>query len=66
MPPLRASPTFARFSSYTLANLSADYELSDRVTLSAGVNNMFDTDYATVYGYPAQGRNVFVAAKATF
>jgi len=61
-----SSGSYFQLGSYTLANLSADYAVNDRVTFSVGVNNMFDEDYATVYGYPSQGRSFFINAKATF
>ncbi|SLN56887.1 Ferric enterobactin receptor precursor [Aquimixticola soesokkakensis] len=55
---------------YTLVNLALAYELSDRVNLSGGVTNVFDTtilrsgDGANTYNEP--GRAVYIGLNANF
>ena len=46
--------------SYLLANLSARYALSSKLALFGRIDNLFDRDYQTVYGYNQPQRGVFV------
>lgn len=67
--PLRTGVT-GPIPAYDLVDLSAGWKLNDRMTLRAGVNNLFDTKYFTrrAGGYPGPGilpaepRNGFVTA----
>ena len=49
--------------SYTLTNLHANYRVSDKVSLHARVENLFDEDYQYFNGfgasYPGRGRGIF-------
>jgi len=54
--------TFARttLASYDVANLTASYALDKHLSVSARVDNLFDTDYMLAHGYNTLGRTVFV------
>ncbi len=45
---------------YVLANLSGIYQVSERIQLSARVENVLDTDYETAAGFRMQERSLFV------
>ncbi|AYB29672.1 TonB-dependent receptor plug domain-containing protein [Chryseolinea soli] len=46
---------------YTLVNTKASVKLIKNLQLEGGVNNIFDTNYALVEGFPEAGRNYFVS-----
>ncbi|MEB0135891.1 TonB-dependent receptor [Actimicrobium sp. CCC2.4] len=48
---------------YVLANLNARYALSKSVSLFARVDNLFDRDYQTIYGYNQPPRGVFAGLR---
>lgn len=58
--------TYFTTGAYVLANLSAEYQVHQNLSVSAGVRNIFDQNYYESWGYPSQGQNYFVAMKATF
>lgn len=58
--------TYVATGAYWLANLSAEYRVNKNFSFSAGVRNIMDFNYSPAVGYPAEGRNYFLAAKATF
>ncbi len=63
----RYSTTYGMVSgAYTVANLKVSVRLSQDVTLSAGVNNLFDRDYTLTEGFPEAGRNAFVNCQIKF
>jgi len=46
------------------ANMRASYKMQDRLTLQAGIDNIFDTQYRTfASGINAPGRNVFACLR---
>lgn len=49
-----------RLPSYTLFNLDARYNLNKNVSLYARIENIFDKDYETTYGYEQPGRGAYV------
>ena len=49
-----------RMSSFWLLNLNARYNLNKNVSLYARIENLFDKDYETVYGYSQPGRGAYV------
>jgi len=49
-----------RLSAYWTANLTTRYELQKGVSLYGRVENLFDRDYQTAYGYNQAPRGVFV------
>jgi vitamin B12 transporter len=51
---------------YTLFNLAADYELNDRVTLTAAADNLLDRDYEVADGLAGRGLFVMFGARARF
>ena len=45
---------------YALVNLKLDQALlKNRVNLYVGVDNLFDVDYETSYGFPQAGRFIY-------
>ena len=52
--------------SYNVVNLSAGYDLTPNLRLTGRVVNLFDQDYADVWGYAAQGRTAYAGLTATW
>ncbi len=50
--------------SYTVVNVAAGYDLTDKVRLTGRVVNLFDEDYSDVWGYPARGRTAYLGLAA--
>lgn len=55
-----AGTLYYKTGSYFLTNIETDYDLFDHTTLAVGVKNLFDVNYAVTYGFPSEGRNVFL------
>jgi vitamin B12 transporter len=49
-------------ASYAVLDLTASYAVSSQVKLFGRIENVFDRDYETVFGYRQPGRGVFVGA----
>lgn len=49
-----------RTDPYTLVNAKLGFNLGQRLSLEGSVNNILDTNYAIVEGYPCEGRNFMV------
>jgi vitamin B12 transporter len=49
-------------ASYAVLDLTASYTVSKQVKLFGRIENVFDRDYETVFGYRQPGRGVFVGA----
>ncbi|MCC6826951.1 MAG: TonB-dependent receptor [Novosphingobium sp.] len=60
------SPLYYRTGHYVLANLRADYDLLDNVTIGVGGRNLFDTGYVLADGYPDVGRSAFVSLRVRY
>lgn len=58
--------TFIRTGRYTLVNLSADYEVTDKLRLTAAVQNLGDQNYQLTDGYPEAGRSFWMSLRASF
>lgn len=56
----------AQLPDYTTVDLSAQYELTNNVVLTGRVTNLFDEDYADVWGYAKRGRAAYIGVKASF
>jgi len=56
----------AKLRAYTTVDLAADYDLTDRVTLTGRVTNLFDDDAVNVWGYASRGRAAYVGLRANF
>lgn len=52
--------------SYTLVNLSANYDIREDVTLFGKVHNLFDRTYEPVNGFAARGLTALVGVRARF
>lgn len=51
---------------WAVTSLKVDLRLPHQVTLSAGVNNLFDRNYALTEGFPEAGRTLFMNIKYEF
>ncbi|WAV89914.1 TonB-dependent receptor [Oxalobacter aliiformigenes] len=49
-----------RLGSYTLVNLNARYNINKNISLYARIENLFDKDYETAYGYNQPDRGAYV------
>ncbi|UWR86391.1 TonB-dependent receptor (plasmid) [Phaeobacter inhibens] len=56
----------AKLPDYTTVDVAAQYELTDNVVLTGRVTNLFDEDYADVWGYAKRGRAAYVGLRASF
>ena len=55
-----AGTSYFKIGSYFLTNIETDYDISENVSVAVGAKNLFDVNYALTYGFPAEGRNVFL------
>jgi vitamin B12 transporter len=53
-------------ASYTVVNLAASYQVSDRLRLFARVENLFDEQYEEVAGYGTPGIAAYLGVKISF
>jgi vitamin B12 transporter len=51
---------------YFVVNILTDYDLSEKFTLFARIENLLDERYESVLGYPALGRTAFIGGRLTF
>jgi len=51
---------------YTIANISASYDVTDNITVFGRVENVTDADYEEVYGYGTPGVSGYGGAKVRF
>lgn len=54
------TPANPRLEAYTLAQVSARYRLNRDTTLTARIDNLFDAQYQTAYGYNQSPRAAYV------
>ncbi len=62
-------PTFAgrtELSAYTLAGISAAYQLTKAVALTARIENLFDDEYQDVFDFQTEGVSGFLGLKFAF
>ena len=59
-------PQRTKMSSYTLANLGVNYQVTKNVNVYADLNNVFNKKYENILGYGQEGRNVYVGLKGSF
>lgn len=57
---------YLQTGAYTLANLSADYDVASGVTVTANVHNIFDQNYSLTDAFPEPGRSFTAGVKAKF
>ncbi len=58
--------TFIRTGAYALVNLSADYDVTDRLRLTVAAQNLGDQNYQLTDGFPEAGRSFYLSARARF
>ena len=49
-----------KLKDFTVVNLSARYNLTDKVQLTSRIKNVFDQDYSETWGYYGQGRTAYI------
>ena len=49
-----------KLDSYTLVNLAASYQATDRVRVYGRIENLFDDDYEDVIGFSTPGIGAFI------
>lgn len=54
---------FYQTGGYALANLAAQWQVTDNVSLLAGVKNLGDETYTLVDGFPEEGRNFYASVR---
>ncbi|MGA0613494.1 TonB-dependent receptor plug domain-containing protein [Paracoccus sp. KR1-242] len=54
----------AELPAYNLVNLSAGYDLTERVRVTGRVVNLFDSEYSDVWGFASQGRTLYAGLQA--
>jgi vitamin B12 transporter len=64
LPPLFAGRT--TLSAYTLAGLSAAYQVTKVVAVTARIENLFDDEYQEVFDFQTEGVGGFVGLKCAF
>jgi vitamin B12 transporter len=64
--PSEFAPADNKVGDYTLANLGLAYALSDSVSASLRVENLFDADYETAGGFNQPGRAAYVGLSTSF
>lgn len=61
-----APTVFYRTGAYVLANLSADYDVTDKIRFTLAVQNLGDQDYQLTDGFPEAGRTFYANIRARF
>jgi vitamin B12 transporter len=56
-------PSRIALGEYTLANLDADFALTDKTQIYGRIENAFDEDYTEIYTYRTDGRGACVGAQ---
>src|SRR5690606_21962840 len=56
----------ASLNDFTVANLRVSYALPHRITVYAGVDNVFDENYETSYAFPQAGRFTYAGVRMDF
>ncbi|MDO5705977.1 MAG: TonB-dependent receptor [Paracoccus sp. (in: a-proteobacteria)] len=49
---------------YTVVNIAAGYDLTDRARLTGRITNLFDKDHSDAWGYVSQGRTAWAGVEA--
>lgn len=57
---------YVKTSGFALANLSVEYQYNPNTTFSAGIRNIFDTEYQTQYLFTQAGRSFFMNGRLLF
>ena len=52
-------------ASYSVTDLTARYAINKQLSLSGRIDNAFNKDYETAYGYKQVGRSAFVGLNWT-
>ena len=60
------APLYYRTGEYITAAFRAEFDVSDRLGISAGARNLFDRSYTLTDGFPEPGRSFFVGLRARY
>lgn len=58
--------TYYKTGAYALANLQAQYRITERIEAGGGVRNLFDRNYVLTDGFPESGRTFHLNTRVTF
>ena len=62
---LQSGTLYFKTGAFTLINLEAEFDLTERIGFQVGARNLFDQDYQLMAGFPSEGRSFFVNLRAT-
>ncbi|MDJ0749663.1 MAG: TonB-dependent receptor [Woeseiaceae bacterium] len=65
-PPFPNPQEVVTLSNYWLVDLTAQFAVSESLTVFARTSNLLDTEYEQVYGYRTQGRSTYAGVRASF
>ena len=65
-PPFPNPSEIVSLANYWLVDMTAQYGISDRVTLFTRASNLLDAEYEQVYGYRTPGRSVYGGLRVSF
>ncbi len=57
---------YVKTSGFALANVSAEYQFNENTTFTAGMKNVFDSQYQTEYLFPQAGRSFYLNGRFVF
>lgn len=61
-----AVPATTKLPSFATLDLATNYALTDTLSLTGRVINVFDTDYSEAWGFYGQGRTLYVGLKSAW
>lgn len=53
----------SKLSGYNITDLRAGYDISENLSVSAKINNIFDTDYVEINGFKTRGRGLVLSGR---
>ncbi len=65
-PPWPNLPEEVTLANHWLVDLTAQYQLTDRINVFARANNLLDAEYEQVYGYATPGRTAYAGVQVAF
>jgi len=57
---LQSGTLYFKTGAFTLINLEAEFDITERIGFQVGARNLFDQDYQLMAGFPSEGRSVFI------
>ena len=57
---LQSGSLYLKTGSFTLWNLEAEFDVTERIGFQVGARNLLDQNYALMPGFPSEGRSFFI------